>query len=238
MSGTTGQTVFVTYLLEFSGSTSLHCNHYSKITGTSLNADISLRFSDDDWGHMKSTKCGFKDGYIADKLYALVQLVDTGDQPQTNLWTKINITSDIPNHTTGLIDPDNLKGARFVITNDDYDNGTIYDIEDHLGELPDQPAPYANGSFYQTTPQFGDEQPFPGSVKLIRASDLTVMRFLVNLPNGEFTTTQNPSYTTGKTKRITEVALLNSNKEVLVIGKTPKPIHRVGTQVFAVKIDL
>jgi hypothetical protein len=64
------------------------------------------------------------------------------------------------------------------------------------------------------------------------------MRFLVNLPNGEFTTTQNPSYTSGKTKRITEVALLNSNKDVLVIGKMPKPIHRVGTQVFAVKIDL
>ena len=238
MSGTTGQTVFVTYLLEFSGSTSLHCNHYSKITGTSLNADISFRFSDNDWVHMKSTKCGFKDGFIADKLYALVQLVDTGDQPQTDLWRKINITSDIPNHTTGLIDPDNLKGARFVITNDDYDSGTIYDIEDHLGELPNQPAPYANGSFYQTTPQFGDEQPFPGSVKLVRASDLTVMRFLVNLPNGEFTTTQNPSYSTGKTKRITEVGLFNSNKELLVIGKMPKPIHRVGTQVFAVKIDL
>lgn len=239
MSGTTGQTIFVTYLLEFSGSTSLHCNHYSKITGTSLNADISMRFSNTDWTHMKSTKCGYKDGYIADKLFALVQLVDTGDQPQTNLWTKINITADIPTHTVGsLINPNNLKGARFVITNDDYDNGSIYDIEDHLGELPNQPDPYLIGSFYQTTPQFGDEQPFPGSVKLVRASDLSVMRFLVNLPNGEFTTTQNPSYSTGKKKRITEVALMNSNKEVLVIGKTPKPIHRVGTQVFAVKIDL
>lgn len=239
MSGTTGQTVFVTYLLEFNDSKSLHCNHYSKITGTSLNADISLRFSEDDWVHMKSTLCGFKDGYVADKLYALVQLVDTGDQPQTHLWRKIDITSDIPNHTTGLINPDNLRGARFVITNDDYENNySLYDIEDSLGNLPDEPYPYQDGSFYQTTPQFGDEQPFPGSIKLVRASDLTVMRFLVNLPDGEFTTTQNPSFSTGKTKRITEVALLNSNKDVLVIGKMPKPIHRIGTQVFAVKIDL
>jgi hypothetical protein len=38
-------------------------------------------------------------------------------------------------------------------------------------------------------------------------------------------------------KRITEVALLNENKEVLVIGKVSNPIKRSGTQVFAVKID-
>jgi hypothetical protein len=87
-------------------------------------------------------------------------------------------------------------------------------------------------------PEFGDEQPFTGSIRLVRAVDLEVMRFLINLPSGEFTTTQNPSYISGKSKRITEVALLNDNKEVLVIAKVPKPIVRTGTQVFAVKIDI
>ena len=77
-----------------------------------------------------------------------------------------------------------------------------------------------------------------GTVNLVRSSDIEEMNFLINLPSSQFTTTQNPSYTTGKTKRITEVGLFNSNKELLVIGKMPKPIHRVGTQVFAVKIDL
>ena len=53
-------------------------------------------------------------------------------------------------------------------------------------------------------------------------------------------TTQNPSWvnnTEGK-KRISEIALLDENKDVLVIGKIPTPIVRTGTQVFAVKIDL
>ena len=63
------------------------------------------------------------------------------------------------------------------------------------------------------------------------------MNFMVNLPSSQFLTTQNPTYITGQTKRITEVALLNENKEVLVIGKVSNPIKRSGTQVFAVKID-
>jgi chorismate-pyruvate lyase len=33
------------------------------------------------------------------------------------------------------------------------------------------------------------------------------------------------------------VALLNSNKEPLVVAKTSIPIKRLGTQVFAVKLD-
>jgi len=38
-------------------------------------------------------------------------------------------------------------------------------------------------------------------------------------------------------KRITEVALLNSNKEVLVVAKTANPVKRTGTQVFSVNLD-
>ena len=64
------------------------------------------------------------------------------------------------------------------------------------------------------------------------------MNYLINLPSGQFDTTQNPSYVSGVDKRITEVALLDSNKNVLVMAKTSKPIVRAGTQVVAVKIDI
>jgi hypothetical protein len=85
-------------------------------------------------------------------------------------------------------------------------------------------------------PQFGDEQPFPGHVKLVRCTDIEEMRFLVNLPHSQWTTTQNPTYGSG-TKYVTEVALLNQNKETLVTAKTSTPVKRVGTQVISVKID-
>jgi hypothetical protein len=82
-----------------------------------------------------------------------------------------------------------------------YDSATLYDVEDYLGNFPDNPdviGPYSGSSYLMTTPQFGDKQPFPGSIKLVRASDLAVMRFLVNLPSGTFESTQNPTYVSGK----------------------------------------
>jgi hypothetical protein len=60
---------------------------------------------------------------------------------------------------------------------------------------------------------------------------------MVNLPSTQFTQTQNPSFITGQNKRITEIALLNENKEPLVMAKCPKPIIRTGNQVFSVRLD-
>jgi hypothetical protein len=62
---------------------------------------------------------------------------------------------------------------------------------------------------------------------------------LINLPSTQFTKTQNPTYPTTGTipTYITEVALLDSNKEPLVVAKSPTPVKRSGTQVFAIKLD-
>jgi hypothetical protein len=228
----TGDTVFVTYLFQYSYDlqyNALHCNHYSKIVGTEQTGDVSIRFSDNCFTFMKTTFPGTTTGYIADMFSILVQKVTTGQQPDPTLWRIIDFTSQIPNHYGGIIDPDNLRNARFVITNSDYENGARYDLENYLGLLPDEPS---------TLPEFGDEQPFTGSVKLVRASDIEVLRYLINLPETEFTTTQNPSYVSGKPKRFTEIALLDDNKNVLVIAKTSSPVIRLGTQVVAVKIDI
>jgi hypothetical protein len=87
-----------------------------------------------------------------------------------------------------------------------------------------------------TIPQFGDEQPFPGSVRLVRATDIEQMDFLINLPSTTFNETQNPTYVSGN-KYITEISLLDVNKEALVKGKTSIPVRRTGTQVFSVRLD-
>ena len=75
-----------------------------------------------------------------------------------------------------------------------------------------------------------------GTVNLVRASDIEEMNFDLNLPNGIFEQSQNPTYTSGY-PYMTEVALLNNNKETLVMGKLASPIQRVGSQIVSVKID-
>jgi hypothetical protein len=234
MDGTTGQTIFVTYSFQYSGDTMLNglpCNHYLKIVGENLSGDVSIKFGENNFSYLNTSFSGSTEGFIANKLQMLVQKVTTGTQPDPAYWRMIDFTSEIPNHTVGdLIDPSNLRNARFTITDDEYENQSVrYDLETYLGQFPNEPS---------TAPEFGDDQPFTGSVKLVRATDIEVMRFMVNLPSTDFTTTQNPSYISGKNKRITEVTLLDENKEVLVIAKTSSPIVRTGTQVFAVKLDI
>jgi len=236
LSGTTGQTVFVTYLLEntsLTGLTGLHCNHYCKIIGGTVDSDVSIQFNDNDFKFMGTTGDTVNiTGYSANKFYILVQIVNTGEQPDPALWKIIDFTDQFT-LIGGFINPDELRGTRFIITDAAYDNAPFYDLEEYLGEFPNQPF-----SGQTTEPEFGDNQTFTGNVKLTRATDLEIMNYLINLPSTDFMTTQNPSYVAGEDKRITEAALLDSNKEVLVIAKASSPIKRVGTQVLSVKIDL
>lgn len=231
LSGTTSETIFVTYLLEYTGDmglTGLHCNHYGKLVGGTTDGDVSIKFNTNDFQFMRTLlDDAAVYGYIADKFSILAQKVVTGTQPDPTGWRIIDMTAEIPGHTVGfIIDPAMLSGNRFIITYSDYDNAPLYVLTDP--DLIDT----------TTSPEFGDEQPFTGSVKLVRATDFEVMRYLINLPSGNFETTQNPSYVIGKPKRITEVALYDENRDMVVIAKASSPIIRTGSQVLAVKIDL
>lgn len=226
----TGDTIYISYLFEYSGATymnGMHCNHYAK-TSAEMESDVSIKFCTDGFRYMKKTQNDYKEGFIAHKFKILAQKVQTGEQPLSEAWRVIDYTDDIPNHTSGLIDPDNMKGSAFVLTNNIYESAPVYNLENYLGALPDEPS---------SLPEFGDEQPFTGSIKLTRASDIHMMNFLINLPSGQFESTQNPTYIQGADKKITEVALLDSNKEVLVIAKTAAPLTRIGSQIISVRID-
>jgi hypothetical protein len=234
MLSTTGNTAWVTYMFEnTSGNTlnSFPCNYFNKISGNGTPSQIMFKFSGNSFSNMATTLSGVKDGYVANKFYALVQ---TGITPTSNLWKKIDITSQIPGYTSGYINPTSLTGVSFTISYSGYTGATAFDFEDHMSGVTSDYLWNTTGP--TTQPQFGDEQPFPGSVRLVRASDIEEMNMLINLPSTQFTTTQNPTYLSGD-KYITEVALLDSNKEPLVVSKTPTPIKRTGTQAFAIKLD-
>jgi len=83
-----------------------------------------------------------------------------------------------------LIDPTDLTANSIIITNPMYTGATPYDIETFLGSVPDEPS---------SLPQFGDEQPFPGSIRLVRATDIERMSFLVNLPTSQFNCKSEPN---------------------------------------------
>lgn len=250
LTGTTGQTVWVTYMLEYTGNTklnSLPCNYFNKVRlgsatdgcTSSTPSNISFKFGDStisELGFLKTNTTGITEGFIANKFTALVQIVNSATgTPISSEWRKIDLTSEVGGDGSSLIGVSGFTGKTFTITKTQYDaaSSNKFDLETHLNDLQSN---YLGDTNSTTQSQFGDEQPFPGSIRLVRATDIEQMNFLINLPSSTFVNSQNPTYVSGD-RYITEVALLNSNKEPLVIAKTPTPIKRLGVQVFAVKLD-
>lgn len=230
ISGTTNE-VSLSYVLEYTGDTKLNnlpCSYLSKLEGTSNPMNLTFSFGDE-FKFLQNSLSALKDGYIANKFYVLVQTgTTTGNTVNTN-WKKIDMTILAGGDGSNLLSSTNLTGKTFTITKEMYDSATTFNLQTHFSNL----SMTFTGN---TTPYFGDEQPFPGSIKLVRAYDIEEMNFMVNLPSGNFSTSQNPSYSSGQTM-ITEVALLNSKKDTMVMAKTSKPIKREGTQVFAIRLD-
>ena len=235
----TGQTAYVTYVFANTSGTTMNalpCNYYSKITGTTTPSQVTMKFSGNtSFNTLKTSFSGVTDGFVADKFYALVQ-VSTGTTTNSSDWKAIDLTTSAIK-TNGFIDPSKITGTTFTLYYSGYTAASIFDLEDHMSGVSSNYLGTSGATDYNvTTPQFGDEQPFPGSIRFVRATDVEQLNFLVNLPSSTFTTSQNPSYTSGYPV-ITEIALLDSNKEPLVVGKPSYPVKRIGAQVFAIKLD-
>lgn len=236
ISGDTQQTFWVTYTFTNSDYSlnGLPCNYYTKITN-SVNTDncvlnipsnIAVKFSTDSFRYMVSSLGATLTGFVGTDFKILVQETEVGEYPKPEYWKEIDFTTEANGDGITFLNPTNLKDVTFIINKTDYENAPYYVLETYFASNP-----------FVGNDKFGDEQPFPGSVSVVRATDLQVMNFLINLPSSQFTETQNPTYVNGKEKKITDITLLNNNKEVVAVAKTSVPLTRVGSQVIAVKLD-
>lgn len=234
LSGSTNQNVWVTYLLSNSDTASpynfLPSNYYVKVTGTTTPSDVTVKFTGTTFQYMTTALSGITDGYVAKKFKILAQRTNGSNLPSPDSWKVIDFTTQAGGDGTSYMNPTGLTGNTFVITEALYDAASIFDLETYMG------SDYLLSLSATTETQFGEEQPFPGSVRLIRAIDVEQMDFKVNLPSTQFLETQNPTYVSGN-KYVTEVGLLNGNKEVMVISKAAIPVQRTGTQVFSIRLD-
>jgi hypothetical protein len=240
MLSTTGQTVWLTYMMTFTSNQTINalpCNYFNKVRlgGTddgcfpAISSQVSFKFGDE-FNFLKTSLNDVSNGLVANKIFALIQRVENiTSLPSPDGWKYIDITSQI----NGVFTKNNLLATTFTIKYSDYSGATTFNLETHMTSVG---TDYLGTTSSTTQPQFGDEQPFPGSVRLVRATDIEQMNFLINLPSNAFVTSQNPTCSSC-TPVITEVQLLNDNKEPLVVAKAPLPIKRLGTQVLSVKLD-
>ena len=177
------------------------------------------------------TFCETPNGFFATNFQVIAQKVVTGQRPDPSKWRVIDYTNSLSGTTSnGYITEAGLTGTTFVITPDLYNNAPYYNLNNYIPLTP----------LGNTNPKlnFGDEYFFYGSFESDIQATIYEMRYKVNLSFAEFQTTTNPTWKSGSNSYITEIALLDSNKDVMVISKMQSPVLRQGIQQFVVKLDL
>jgi hypothetical protein len=230
------ETLFLTYLFENTGFTnSLHCNYYSTITGNDQSllpgaSDILVRFGNE-FPFLQANISTIPSGFTANNIKILAQKVPSGTtRPSSTLWREIDVYSQISATTVNnYLTQTGMTGTTIQITKNMYDTAPTYNLNNYI-LLP---------QIGQTglTLNFGGEYYFFGNIETDIQATIYVMNFLCNLGQTQFFDSSNPTWDGSTPPYITEVALYNANKELMVISKIQSPEKRQGIQQYPIKLD-
>jgi len=225
------QTMWVTYRFSSNEFTnSLHCNYYQSIKGpetgcTTTSQNVLLRFGNE----FPFLSQGSLSGFSANKFQVICQKREDSLRPDPTAWKIIDFTYKLSSSTVNnYITLSGITGNTYEITNSDYNSAPTYDLSSYINLTPANNTDVLN---------FGDEYFFYGSIETDITATIYEMRYLVNLGNNQFTNTSNPTWTSGTTSYVSEIALLNDQKELMVVSKLQSPEKRQGIQQFVVKLD-
>ena len=235
LSGDT-ETLFMSYSLSSTAFTnSLHCNYYSTISGNDQSllpgaSDIIIRFGNE-FPFLQSDVLTTPSGFTANEIKLIVQKVPSGTtRPDPTLWREIDVTSQFSSSTqNGFLTVTGLTGTTIQLTKNMYDTASLYNLASYIN------LPVLNQT--GVTLNFGGEYLFFGTITTDIQATIYVMNFLVNLGQTQFFDSSNPTWDKSKPIYVTEVALYNANKELMVLSKIQSPEKRQGIQQYPIKLD-
>ena len=175
--------------------------------------------------------CDVPLGFYGNRFEILAQKVVTGTRPDSTKWRIIDFTPVISGTSiNGYLTQNGITGSTFIISNENYDVAPYYNLNTFIPLTP-------NGNVGAKL-NFGDEYYFYGALETDIQATIYEMKYKINLSSSEFQVSTNPSWTQGTTSYVTEIALLDENKDILVMSKLQSPTIRQGIQQYVIKIDL
>jgi len=175
--------------------------------------------------------CIVPTGFYATQFEVLAQKTLNGVRPNPTQWKLIDFTDQISGmFVNGYVTQESLTATTFVITSENYSSAPYYNLNNYIDLVP----------LNTTTPKlnFGDEYYFYGSLETDIQATIYEMKYKINLSSTEFLVSQNPTWTFGTKSYVSEIALLDENKDILVMSKLQSPVLRQGIQQYVVKLDL
>ena len=197
---------------------------YSPLTTTTTNGPLTTTTT-----HCPT--CIVPTGFYATQFEVLAQKTLNGVRPNPTQWKLIDFTDQISGmFVNGYVTQESLTATTFVITSENYSSAPYYNLNNYIDLVP----------LNTTTPKlnFGDEYYFYGSLETDIQATIYEMKYKINLSSTEFLVSQNPTWTFGTKSYVSEIALLDENKDILVMSKLQSPVLRQGIQQYVVKLDL
>ena len=174
--------------------------------------------------------CTVPAGFYANEFQVLAQKVITGQRPDPTQWKLIDFTSQASQYSiNGYLTQESLTATTFIVTAENYASAPYYNLNDYIDLVPiNQTGEVLN---------FGDEYYFYGSLETDIQATIYEMKYKINLSEAEFLISQNPTWTKGTKSYISEIVLMDENKDILVVSKLQSPVLRQGIQQYIVKLD-
>ena len=224
-----GYTIFTTYVLvPISGnSEAIHCNYIKSLQLNSNNInvqEINISFSNPDDFKFLSGNLTDGTGYTANKIYAIIQLINNSG------YTNISDVKPIPANwkivdlitgSTGLLTPAKLTNQVFKISLLNYGGYSGYTLS-----YLDYPQKYSSDDNKLC---FGDEIYFLGNVTTDIHADVYVTDLSIILGQNQFNSSTNPTWlqiplSSRPQVAITEIGIYDANKNLVAIGKLNDPL--------------
>ena len=251
-----GYSYFVTYVTEsetppVSGMSygypiAMPCANYSQIDGivdaNGLPEYLRVNFPINSFPYLRSS-AGMSTysgtGWSANKVQLLVNEINrttypyatVGDIP-TDTWKLVSATAGngIFSGGSSTIDPLQLQGNTFIISQEDFDSGSTYSMSG------------AYSAFTQNMDllTFGDEYAFHGNISTSIKATTFKSIITVLVPDTQFNTTTNPTFDGlyDSNVYITEIGVLDTSGNLVAVGKPTTPIKKNSSRYLTIQLEI
>ncbi len=181
---------------------------------------LEFKLSEAELVHLRdaaSVEDGEGAGFTAQRLVLLFQEVNAGSRPAADTWIRLDVTSRLlPAVTTGTPLSRTALGGLYKIPGADFIAARTSALSTSFYRLP--AVGVAAGGL-----TFGEETYLLGNVETDIEGLVFRTSFLLNLPDGAYATSSNPTWSNGDPVAITELAIHDSFNNVVAVGKPTDP---------------
>jgi hypothetical protein len=246
-----GESLYLTYWLEnvgtgTTGTTTvttpiLPCQRYTVIDNkTNTDKDVQFRIGNlDELPYMRKIENVNYDGFgfFADTFKVLAQVVDktTQNRPLSSNWKVINFTSTNITVNSGetispaLFENQNPNTTGFILTGSLYTGGTTFNLGDELD--------MSTASYYGKM-TLGDERLFYGNLRTHIGATIYKTLFNITVDGASIASTSNSTFEFGDDRYVSEIGILDSNQNLVLVGKLSRPIRISDSTTASIELTI